>query len=285
MLLAIGDLLEELLVRLRADPVRGSDNSVRSARVRGGSAANVAALDAEMGGTPRFVGQCGDDAIGHVLVEDLRGRGVETDLLHRGATGMVVTTVGQGVRTRLVDRGASRGPASLHHVDLAEVSQIYLAAAAFTEEPLASAVETLLAAARDWKLPVVVGGPSSADLEALGADEFLELVRTLQPDAVVLNREEHHALGSSRREPLPGAALMIVTAGPRPTLALEPSGASESIPVPPVARVRDRTGAGDGFLAGFLASRRDGADAVPACHAGHRTAARVLEHLGPTTQG
>ena len=97
---------------------------------------------------------------------------------------MVITTVGQGVRTRLVDRGASRGPASLHHVDLAEVSQIYLAAAAFTEEPLASAVETLLAAARDWKLPVVVGGPSSADLEALGADEFLELVRTLQPDAV-----------------------------------------------------------------------------------------------------
>ena len=219
MLLAIGDLLEELLVRLRADPVRGSDNSVRSARVRGGSAANVAALDAEMGGTPRFVGQCGDDAIGHVLVEDLRGRGVEADVLHRGATGMVITTVGQGVRTRLVDRGASRGPASLHHVDLAEVSQIYLAAAAFTEEPLASAVETLLAAARDWKLPVVVGGPSSADLEALGADEFLELVRTLQPDAVVLNREEHHALGSSRREPLPGAAL---PARGRPSASMMP---------------------------------------------------------------
>ena len=47
MLLAIGDLLEEILMRLRDAPVRGIDNTVRSARVRGGSAANVAAIDAE----------------------------------------------------------------------------------------------------------------------------------------------------------------------------------------------------------------------------------------------
>ena len=48
MLLTIGDLLEEILVRLDAAPVRGVVSSVRSARVRGGSAANVAAIDAEI---------------------------------------------------------------------------------------------------------------------------------------------------------------------------------------------------------------------------------------------
>jgi len=285
MLLAIGDLLEEILVQLRADPVRGADTFVRSARIRGGSAANVAAIDAETGGSPRFVGQCGDDALGHLLADELASRGVDTDIGHRGATGIVVTTVGRGVRSRLVDRGASRGPASLDHVELDGVGQVYLAASAFTEDPLAAAVEGLLARVRDRRLPVVIGGPSAADLDALGERAFVELVRTLQPDAVVLNREEHHGLGCSRREALAGAAVTIVTAGARPTLALDTAGGAESVSVPPIDRVRDRTGAGDGFLAGFLASRRLGADAVSACHAGHRVAARVLANLGPTTVG
>lgn len=283
MLLAIGDLLEEILVRVTVAPVPGDDTPVRSARVRGGSAANVAAIDAEMGGTPTFVGQCGDDGLGHLLADDLASRGVDTLIGHRGTTGVVITTVGQGVRSRLVDRGASRGPASLDHVDLGGVEQLYLAASAFAEDPLASAVEVLLARVRDRRIPVVVGGPSAADLDFIGETAFAELVRNLQPDAVVLNRDEHRALGCSPREALVGASATIVTAGARPTLVLTAAGGAESVPVPPVEHIRDRTAAGDGFLVGFLASRRTGADLFSACHAGHRVAARVLQHLGPTT--
>lgn len=284
MLLAIGDLLEELLLQLGGAPVRGEDTSVRSARVRGGSAANVAAIDAELGGTPRLVCQVGDDALGHLLADEVRSRGVEADIRHAGATGVVVTTVGLGVRSRLVDRGASRGPAHLDDVDLAGVSQLYLAASAFTEDPLASAIEDLLASVADRRIPVVVGGPSTADLELLGIDAFAELVRTLRPDAVVLNRAEHAAVGCQPRQALAGAAATIVTAGARPTLVLDGAGGAESVPVSPIEKIRDRTGAGDGFLAGYLASRRTGADAVSACHAGHRVAARVLRNLGPTAQ-
>ena len=47
MLLTVGDLLEEILIQLRSPPRQGVDSTVRSARVRGGSAANVAAIDAE----------------------------------------------------------------------------------------------------------------------------------------------------------------------------------------------------------------------------------------------
>lgn len=284
MLLTIGDLLEEILVQLTSAPVRGTDTTVRSARVRGGSAANVAAIDAETGGTPRLVCQVGDDALGHVLTDDIRARGVQADVRHAGATGVVVTTVGLGVRSRLVDRGASKGPATLDDLDFTGVTQMYLAASAFTEEPLAGAVERVLATARDHRIPVVVGGPSAADLELLGPEAFVELVRTLRPDAVIANRTEHAALGCQPREALAGAGATVVTAGPRPTLVLGASGGAESVPVPPVERIRDRTGAGDGFIAGFLASRRTGADPVAACHAGHRVAARVLQNLGPTAQ-
>ena len=159
MLLAIGDLLEEILIRLDAAPVRGIDSSVRSARVRGGSAANVAAIDAEIGGTPRFVGQVGDDALGHALVDDLSSRGVDVRGAHLGSTGVIVTTVGQGARTRLIDRGASRGPARLDPGTLDGVAQIYIAASAFTEDPLATAVDQILAEIRDRRIPLVLQHP------------------------------------------------------------------------------------------------------------------------------
>jgi len=283
MLLTVGDLVEEILVQLKEAPVRGQDTQVRSARIRGGSAANVAAIDAEMGGTPRLVCQVGDDAVGYLLAEDVRSRGVHVEVHHAGATGVIVTTVGLGVRSRLVDRGASRGPTTLDDLDLDGITQLYLAASAFTEDPLASAIEGLLASLTERRIPIVVGGPSTADLELLGVDAFMELIRTLRPDAVVLNRAEHNAVGCQPRQALAGARTTVVTAGSRPTLVLETSGEAESVPVAPVATIRDRTGAGDGFLAGFLASRRTGADAVAACHAGHRVAARVLQNVGPTT--
>ena len=285
MLLAIGDLLEEILIRLDAAPVRGVDSAVRSARVRGGSAANVAALDAETGGTPRFVGQVGDDALGHALVDDLSSRGVDARVAHLGTTGVIVTTVGQGSRTRLVDRGASRGPARLDPGALDDIAQIYIAASAFTEDPLATAVDRLLAEIRERRIPLVLGGPTDADLGLFGVEPFHELVRTARPDAVVLNRFEHRSLGLHPREPLGGAGATIITAGARPTLVLTPKGDADSVPVPPIDTLRDRTGAGDAFLAGFLASRRTGADPVSATHAGHRIAARVLRNLGPTTKG
>ena len=285
MLLTVGDLLEEILIQLRTPPRRGVDSTVRSARVRGGSAANVAAIDAERGGSPRFVGQVGDDALGHVLTDELRSRGVEVHANRLGGTGVVVTTVGQGTRTRLVDRGASRGPARLDPAILEGVTQVYVAASAFTEDPLASAIDRLLAEIRERRIPLVIGGPSSADLALFEAGPFLELTRAAEPEAVVLHRAEHHSLGLEPHAPIAGAEVTIVTAGSQPTVVLSSSSDPVSVSVAPVEKERDRTGAGDGFLAGYLASRRTGADPVSAINAGHWVAARVLQHLGPTSTG
>ena len=285
MLLTIGDLLEEILIQLIQAPVRGTDTVVRSARVRGGSAANVAALDAEGGGSPRFVGQVGNDAIGVLLKDELKSRGVDVRVSHLGGTGVNVTTVGQGERSHLIDRGASRGPSRLEPECLDGVAQVYLAASAFTEDPLATAVDGLLAEIRDRRIPVVLGGPSAADLDSLGVAPYLHLVEAIGPDAVVLNQREHLGLGMQPRTGLPGAQATIVTAGSRPTFVMRPGVDSVSITVDSTKKLRDRTGVGDGFLAGFMASRRTGADALSACHAGHRVAGRVLGYLGPTSIG
>ncbi len=284
-LLSVGDLYEEVLVRVSAPPLRGVDTAVRSARVRGGSAANVAALAAELGESPRFVGQVGDDALGRTLVDDLRRRGVDAMVHHAGGTGVAVTMIGGGARSRLVDRGASR---RLHAVDpdlLDGVTQIYIAASAFTEDPLASAVDRLLGEVRERRIDLTIGGPGSGDLQSIGRAEFLELVRTTHPDTVILNSAEHATLGLDGRSPVPGCDNTVITAGPRPTLVLDHHGTASAVEVHHVDKIRDLTGAGDGFIAGYLSSRHTGADAVSATNAGHRVAAKVIRRLGPTTLG
>jgi len=283
-LLCIGDLYEELLVGVSEPLAKGAETSVRSARIRGGSAANVAAISSEIGIETRFVGQVGDDSVGRTLVDDLKSRGVDTMVHHSGGTGVAITLVGDG-RSRLIDRGASRRLHSIHPDILEGVGMVYLAASVFTEDPLASAVDHLMGEIHDRQLQVTVGGPGSADLKSLGAAAFLELVAAIRPDTVIMNSAEHKSLGLLSRAAIHGADNSVITSGRRPTVVVPRRGNATSVEVRPVDKVRDRTGVGDGFIAGYIASRATGADAASATNAGHRVAAKVLCHLGPTTQG
>lgn len=284
MLVCVGDLLENILVVLPSVPSGGFENKVRSARVRGGSAANVAALDAEQGGTPRFVGQIGDDTLGRTLAEDLERRGVELVVHAEGATGVILTLIGRTGRTLLTDRGTARHLFAIEPSVLDKASQIYLAASAFVADPMATAVDRLLGEARGKRLDLFIGGPSQADIQDFGAAAFLELVAIARPAAVILNRTEHQELELADQECFAGATTTIVTDHSQPTRILRANGTTETVDVPPVAQIRDRTGVGDGFIAGYLASIRAGADPVAATYAGHRSAARVLAQLGPTTR-
>ena len=94
---------------------------------------------------------------------------------------------------------------------------------------------------------------------------------------------EHAALGLRPRDVIGGAAVTVVTNGRKPTM-VGSHGNVVSVEVPPPTQVVDRTGVGDAFIAGFLASRRQGGDPVSAVYAAHRVAAKVLGHFGPTTE-
>ena len=76
------------------------------------------------------------------------------------------------------------------------------------------------------------------------------------------------------------ATTAVVKDGPRPTRISTPDGSSEIVAVTPVDEVRDTTGAGDAFAAGFLTEWMRGADHATAARAGHATAATVLRSAG-----
>jgi len=95
------------------------------------------------------------------------------------------------------------------------------------------------------------------------------------------NHDEADALGIGD-EPPPGLTV-VVKDGPRPVTVLGAGTAPIRVPVPPVADVRDTTGAGDAFAAGVLAAWMSGADLPTACAAGSALASSVLATPGAAT--
>ena len=283
MLLTIGDLVEELVVEFPDGMRRGHVAEARTLRLRGGSAANVAAITCERGGAARFVGQVGADAMGDSLTADLRQRGVDTHVISHGVTGVTVNLLQQGYRTTLVDRGASSMLAATDAEVLVGAVQLFVPGRSLMSDPLATAVEGIVTGAMERRVPTTLTGLSADEVADYGADAFVELVGAVQPDTVIFTRRDHARLGLEPYEPVNGSGCTIVI-GPERTAVITAEEIHHRVPSLP-ANVVDRTGAEDGFVAGYLMSRRAGAAPVAAVDAAHRVMSLVLARVGPTTRG
>jgi sugar/nucleoside kinase (ribokinase family) len=276
----VGDLVEDIVVWSDGIHRYATDNRSTITRSRGGSAANVAALSAAIVPT-RFIGSVGTDMTGDALVADLAGRGVDVRVQRRGRTGTVVVLVdSSGERTMYPDRAAAGELTDVPLDWLASVRVLHAPSYCFSSEPAASAAIALLMAAGDAGVQVSLDASSTGMLEEFGIARYLELVDIIRPAIFFANAREAALLdvGRSQFE----KTLTVVKNSERPTSVRLAGGIVESVPVPRADEVRDSTGAGDAFAAGFLAAHLRGKDPIIATRAGHALARTVLMSPGAT---
>jgi sugar/nucleoside kinase (ribokinase family) len=251
-LAVIGDLLEDIVVRVGSPPALGTDTPAHIERRRGGSAANVAACAARAGAMVRFIGCVGEDELGEWLVSDLTAEGVEVRVQRRGRTGSVVVLVGpDGERTMLPDRAAATELADVDTAWLDGVGWLHVPSYSLLSEPIGATVRGLIVAVRGTGGRLSIDVSSISVVRGYGVERYGELLAALEPDVVFANDSESALLPG---EP---STLTVVKNGPRPVRVRGCPEAFE-VDVPPLPGVTDSTGAGDAFAAGYLVSATRG---------------------------
>jgi len=281
-LVTVGDLVEDVIVWSDAPTRYATDNSCVVRRSRGGSAANVAAFASALM-PARFIGCVGEDPAADVLTSELAGHGVDVRVQRRGRTGTIVVLVDAGgERTMYPDRAASADLAKVPEAWLESAAVLHVPSYCFAQEPAATSVLGLIQHAGQAGIPISLDASSLGMIDAYGLDRYLDLVELVRPAVFFANAHEARLLDVSR--PQFAKTMTVVKNGAGSTIVTPPGGTPRAVPVQEAAQVRDSTGAGDAFAAGFLAARARGADPVEAASAGHDLARSVLFSPGATAR-
>lgn len=277
-LCCIGDLIEDIVVERTATIATGADTHVVIRRRRGGSAANTAVAAARLGIGVRFFGRVGNDAIGADLIDRLEQEGVEAVVQRSGRTGTILVLIEPGgERSMLGDRGAAAELDRLESPGLRDASWLHVPAYSLVDGPVAAVARGALRSARSQGVPTSIDASSTTVIHALSPAGFMDLMEELQPTVVFANAEEAAALPDlATHRPWEGIA--VIKDGPRPGRAV---GAHGEVVAQAIAHeiegVRDTTGAGDAFAAGYIVARMGGGSELEALAAGHDAAASLLQ--------
>lgn len=286
MLATLGDLVDDVVVRLGGPINAAADTPSLITRRRGGSAANVASTAGLLGQPVRFIGQVGNDTVGTALIGDLTAAGVDTQFVGRqGTTGTIVVLVdGDGERSMLTDRRTCTELSDPIPEWLDGVATLHVPLYSLVGGMIAFTAATLIGWAHERGVAISIDLSSTSLMSATGLETTRSLVADLRPDVIFANSDEAALFGLVH---FPTTSLAVVKDGPRAAMLRLPSPTSEtsaattlSIPPIDIDRALDTTGAGDAFAAGFLTFREWQDDPAEACLHGHRAAHRVLTDEG-----
>ena len=296
--MVVGDLVLDVVLAPDRGLARGTDVTGRVVMRQGGSASNAARWLGRLGMRPALVCAVGRDATGRALVADVAGNGVDVKAVRvagapTGRIGVLVEAGGE--RSFVTERGAALllRPEDLRPEWFAGVAAVHLPAYSLLDQPLGQAGMAAARLGHEAGSLVSVDLSSSAPLLANGRKAAIRLIEAAAPDLLFATRAEAHALLGPRREErlLELAPAAIVKRGRKGATVLLRDGRDTlrfEVATSPV-KAEDTTGAGDafdaGFLAGWLAARREGLAEAAALQRGallgNRTAHRQITSRPP----
>jgi sugar/nucleoside kinase (ribokinase family) len=282
--LIVGDVMTDVIVRPEGPLAKGSDRRARITVRPGGSAANQAAWLASFGAEVDFIARVGAADVASEMAR-LAAIGVTPHLAGDAEleTGRLIALVDPaGERSFLTDRGANEA------LEASDIPDALIAGAAlvhlsgysfFAPSPRAAVLDVMRRAAGK---PVSVDPASAEFLREAGADNFLAWTR----GASILfpNAEEAAILAGSDDPETQGARL----AAHYPLVVIKRGAAGSEtaegprrwrVAAPTVGSV-DTTGAGDAFVAAFLAARLSGEDIQPALERAAAAGANATTRVG-----
>lgn len=286
----IGDLMTDTVAHAMLPLAKASDTPATVTMHGGGSGANIAAWLAVDGTEVAFVGRRGADIAGRNRDMELMGYGVDARLVmdpERPTGTCVVMVTHKGDQTMMSDPGAN---AALSPDDLPKdlfTPGCHLHVSGYTLLNTGSRHATLAAIsmARRAGMTISVDGASSAPLERVGAEPYLQM--TNGAVLLLVNADQGRVL-TGRSEP-EQAARVLNAWYPHVVMKLADQGAlfyangrpdPIRVPAPPIERIVDRTGAGDAFCAGFLPAWLDKKPPHEALTSGCRLAAMAMGLVG-----
>ena len=273
MIVVVGDVMTDVIVRPTGPTAPGTDQAARIVRRPGGSGANIACWLGEAGARARFAGRVGAaDLSFHTAA--LVQHGVDARLRGdpQGETGTVVALLGEaGARGFFTDRAANLAlcEADLPDSLLDGARALHVSGHVFFAPGPRAAARRLIDAAVVRGVEVSVDAGSAGWLAQAGAAAFREWTR--KAAVCFANADEAALLGGVH-------GLFVVTQGRDGAEARH--GAETFRVTARDAEALDGTGAGDAFAAGFLAARGGGAAVVACLDAATRLAARCLTVAG-----
>lgn len=286
-ILVVGDVITDILAVPEGPVARGTDTPATIRQMPGGSGANQAVWLAAMGVDAHFAARVGASDLVR-LGRHFEGQGVAAHLAGDEAnpTGSLICLVDtDGERSFLTDRGANAhlGETDLPFELLEGMDRLHISGYALFEVKPRAAVMALAARAKTKNIPVSIDPASTGFLAAAGPGNFPGWAQ--DAEIIFPNADEARLLTGQTDPDRQIAALLDIF--PRVVLKRGGEGAiyaargMDTIALPAEAvKIVDTTGAGDAFLAGFLAADLRGETPAGAMAAAIAAGARAVSRLG-----
>ena len=262
--------------------------------VSGGSAGNTLAGLASLGGKGGYIGRVRDDPFGRVFQQDMRDLGIrfDTSPAEQGCSTArcLIFITPDAERSMNTYQGACvhLSPEDINPGMIADAHVTYMEGYLFDSDKakraFVQAADLAHAAGRKVALTL-----SDSFCIARHRADFLTLIADhidllFANESEVLSLYETDCLDQAVNRLRADCALSVVTRGPLGSLIIPSDQDKITIAAEPVAEVKDTTGAGDLYAAGFLFGYTRG-DSLARCgQIASLCAAEVISHIGPRPQ-